>query len=163
MYNAEKLIFEMIIMKTKVTKVLEIWHKRFEDEALYYSEFESSDIEYFVGCLLYNHFAFSKALDTMKTIDLSYDFIESCGDEFDGIMDTIKTITFDTEVEKLEFLQNYIEDSKAKYNDDELYLINRLAYHIDGMAQRYRSEIEAQKVEFKAPKPKVRSANPLLR
>ena len=150
-------------MKEKVTKVLEIWHKRFEDEDLHYSEFESSDIEYFVGCLLYNHFAFSKALDTMKTIDLSYDFIESCGDEFDEVMDIIKSIKLETESEKLEFLQHYIEESKLKYSADELYLINRLYYHIDGMARRYRSEIESQKVEFNAPQPKVRSANPLLR
>lgn len=150
-------------MKEKIEKVLEIWHKRFEDEELHYSEFESSDIEYFVGCLLYNHFSFSKALDTMKTIDLSYDFIESCGDEFDEIMAIIKSIHFETEQEKLLFLQNYLKEAQSKYSMDELYLINRLIYHIDGMAMRYITEEESLKVTFEAPKPKIRSANPLLR
>ncbi len=150
-------------MKQKIEKVLEIWHKRFEDEELHYSEFESSDIEYFVGCLLYNHFAFSKALDTMKTIDLSYDFIESCGDEFDDVMAMVKGVEFNSEKEKLEFLQNYLKEAQIKYSADELYLINRLVYHVDGMAVRYASEEEAQKVKFEAPEPKVRSANPLLR
>ncbi len=150
-------------MREKVEKILDIWHKRFEDEELHYSEFESSDIEYFVGCLLYNHFAFSKALDTMKTIDLSYDFIESCGNEFDEVMEIVNSIEFGSEKEKLDFLQNYIREAKEKYSADELYLINRLSYHVDGMAARYASEEEAKKVNFEAPKPKVRSANPLLR
>ena len=147
----------------KIEKILEIWHKRFEDDELHYSEFESSDIEYFVGCLLYNHFAFSKALDTMKTIDLSYDFIGSCGDEYDEVMEIIKTIKFETEKEKLLFLQKFLVDSKAKYSADELYLLNRLSYHIDGMATRYIDKANTQKVNFKAPEPKIRSANPLLR
>ena len=150
-------------MKSIVEKILEIWHKRFEDEELHYSEFESSDIEYFVGCLLYNHLAFSKALDTMKTIDLSYDFIESCGAEYDEVMALVKSIEFSDEAGKLTFLQEYISDAKAKYSADELYLLNRLSYHVDGMAQRYRSDEEAQRVEFEAPEAKVRSANPLLR
>jgi len=150
-------------MKEKVVKVLEIWHKRFEDEEFHYSEFENSDIEYFIGCLLYNHFAFSKALDTMKTIDLSYDFIESCGDEYDEVMAIIKTITFENETDKLQYLQNFLVEAKAKYNEDECYLLNRLSYHVEGMASRYSSEFNMQQVNFEAPKPKIRSANPLLR
>ena len=58
-------------MKKKVDEVLDIWHSHFSDKTRQYSGFEASDIEYFVACMLYNHFAFSKALDTMKTIDLS--------------------------------------------------------------------------------------------
>ncbi len=66
-------------MEKKIEKVLKIWHEYFADEDKQYSEFESSDIEYFVGCMLYNHFAFSKALENLKTMDLSYDFLSACG------------------------------------------------------------------------------------
>ena len=145
----------------QIKKILEIWHKHFEDEENHYSEFESSDIEYFVGCLLYNHFAFSKALDTMKTIDLSYDFIESCGDEYDEIMSMVKSIKLEDEMQKLECLQNFIKESQAKYSADELYLLNRLAYHVEGIAGRYATQSEAKKVVFE--KPETRPANPLLR
>ena len=147
----------------RVVKILDIWHQRFENEEFQYSEFENSDIEYFVGCLLYNHFAFSKALETMKTIDLSYDFIESCGSEYDEIMDIIKTIEFETEEQKLDFLQNFLIEAKSKYSLDELYLLNRLSYHIDGMAQRYKENLDTDNVTFIPPEPKVCSANPLLR
>ena len=51
-------------MVEKIKIVLNMWHEHFENEEHHYSEFEKSDIEYFVACLLYNHFAFSKALDT---------------------------------------------------------------------------------------------------
>jgi len=146
-------------MKEKIEKILEIWHKRFLDEENQYSEFESSDIEYFVSCLLYNHFAFTKALDTMKTIDLSYDFIEGCGDEYDEVIALVKAIEFDTEPEKLMFLQEFIKESKTKYNEDELYLLNRMNYHVNEMASRYEDDIVAQKVDFKTPK--KRSQNPL--
>jgi len=148
-------------MNKKTEKILEIWHKHFESEEKQYSEFESSDIEYFVGCLLYNHFAFSKALDTMKSIDLSYDFLESCGDEYDEIIAIIKSIELEDEKQRIEFLQNFIADAKKKYSEDELYLLNRLEYHVDGVMQRYESGEEAKKVNFEAPEP--RSANPLLR
>ena len=147
----------------RVEKILEIWHKRFEDETVQYSEFESSDIEYFVGCLLYNHFAFSKALDTMKTIDVSYDFILSCGDEYDEVMDIIQTISFDNEEEKLHYLEQFLEKSKVKYSKDELYLLNRLSYHIQGLATRYKNDESVEKINFEVPKLKVHSANPLLR
>ncbi len=148
-------------MNEKIERILTIWHEHFSNEERQYSEFESSDIEYFVGCLLYNHFAFSKALDTMKTIDLSYDFLASCSDEYDEIMAMIKSIDFDDELLKLEFLQNYIKDAKLKYSDDELYLLDRLEGHVNSMADRYRDNIEAQKVTFEAPP--ARPANPLLR
>ena len=148
-------------MNKKTDNILERWHKYFKDEDRQYSEFESSDIEYFVGCLLYNHFEFTKALDTMKTMDLSYDFLESCGDVYDEIMEIVKSIVFEDEMQKLEFLQNFILDAKKKYSEDELYLLNRLQKHIDSMADRYDSDEEVKNVEFVAPIP--RSANPLLR
>jgi len=147
-------------MKTKIKKILTIWHEYFSNEDNQYLEFESSDIEYFVGCMLYNHFSFSKALETMKTMDLSYDFLSSCSDEYDEIVEIIKTIDFDTEEEKLEFLQEFIKESQEKYSQDELYLLNRLQKHIDAMEQRYKNNMEVEKVEFKRP---IRSSNPLLR
>ena len=148
-------------MNKKIQKILDIWHKHFENEEYHYSEFESSDIEYFVGCLLYNHFAFSKALDTMKTIDLSYDFLRECGDEFDEVQSIIKSIDIEDEAKKIDFLQSFILESKTKYSDDELYLLNRLENHVNGVAQRYKSDADTKGVDFVAPA--ARSANPLLR
>jgi len=147
-------------MDVKLEKILTIWHKHFEDEDKQYSEFESSDVEYFVGCLLYNHFAFSKALETMKTMDLSYDFLEACSDEYDEIMAIVKSIEFEDDLDKLAFLQEYIKEAKSKYSAAELYLLNRLEYHINEMAVRYRDDIEAQRVDFTKKTP---SSNPLLR
>jgi hypothetical protein len=138
-------------MDKRVEKILEIWHKYFVDEEKQYSEFESSDIEYFVGCMLYNHFAFSKALDTMKTIDLSYDFISACGSEYDEITYIVKSINFDEEEQKLKFLQDYISEAKSKYRDSELYLLNRLEYHVNGMALRYEKNVNAKRVDFQNP------------
>jgi hypothetical protein len=150
-------------MQTKIEKALALWHKHFEDEEYQYSEFESSDIEYFVGCLLYNHFKFSKALDTMKTIDLSYDFLESCGEEeYQEVLSLIHSIELNTDEEKLKFLQNYIQASQQKYNADELYLLNRLSYHVNEMAQRYATGSKTESVDFEALQ-QPRSPNPLLR
>jgi hypothetical protein len=147
-------------MKTKIDNILKIWHEYFSNEDNQYTEFESSDIEYFVGCMLYNHFAFSKALDTMKTMDLSYDFLSACGDEYDEIKQMIESIEFDDEMQKLKFLQNFIDESRAKYTQDELYLLDRLKLHIDNLERIYNKEIIPQKVEFVK---KTKPANPLLR
>jgi len=138
-------------MVEKIQIVLNMWHEHFKNEEHHYSEFENSDIEYFVACLLYNHFAFSKALDTMKTIDLSYDFISECGNEYDEILLIIKSINYDDELEALEVLQNFISESKKKYTADESYLLNRLQYHVDAMADRYNQGVDAAPVEFKNP------------
>jgi len=138
-------------VKKKIESILNIWYKHFENEENQYSEFENSDIDYFVGCLLYNQFAFSKALETMKTMDLSYDFIESCGDEFDEIMSMIKTIKFSDETEALKFLEDYIVSSKAKYTKPELYLLNRFDYHVSAMAERYAKGVNATPVDFENP------------
>lgn len=138
-------------MDSKVEKVLKIWHEHFAQDENQYSEFEDSDIEYFVGCMLYNHFAFSKALDTMKTMDLSYDFLSACGNEYDEVKATIESIEFEDEMQKLAFLQEYIKEAKAKYSAPELYLLNRLEYHVSAMAQRYEKGIDAQRVDFQNP------------
>jgi hypothetical protein len=138
-------------MNEKIEKILQIWHKHFSDEENQYSEFEPSDIEYFVGCMLYNHFAFSKALDNLKTIDLSYDFLSACGEEYDTIKAMIAEINFDTEKEALEFLQNFIKESQAKYTQPELYLLNRLAYHVNAMAERYEKNIDVERIDFENP------------
>lgn len=138
-------------MKKKIENILEIWHKHFSDEQNQYSEFESSDIEYFVGCMLYNHFAFSKALDNLKTMDLSYDFLSACGEEYEIIVEIIKSIEFEDENESLAFLQEFIKESQAKYTKSELYLLDRLAYHINAMAVRYEKQVDVKKVDFQNP------------
>ncbi len=138
-------------MQAKIEKILSIWHKHFEDEENQYSEFEPSDVEYFVGCMLYNHFAFSKAHHNLKTMDLSYDFLSACGDEYEDIQKIIASITFDTEEEALEFLQNYIQEAQEKYTKNELYLIDRLAYHVNAMAERYEKNVDVKKIDFENP------------
>ena len=138
-------------MDKTIEKILDIWHKHFENEQHQYSEFEPSDIEYFVGCMLYNHFAFPKALDNLKTMDLSYDFLSACGDEYDVIKEMIAGIKFEDEKESLAFLQNYIKEAKAKYTKPELYLLDRLQYHVDAMAQRYEKDVVVQRIDFENP------------
>jgi len=138
-------------MNEKIENILQTWHKHFEDEENQYSEFEPSDIEYFVGCMLYNHFAFSKAHHNLKTMDLSYDFLSSCGDYYEAFEAEIAMINFDDEVDALEFLQNYIQESKAKYTKPELYLLERMEYHVNAMAERYAKDVDVKKVDFKNP------------
>ena len=142
-------------MDNKVQEVLDIWHKHFAEEENQYTEFESSDIEYFVGCMLYNHFAFSKALENLKTMDLSYDFLTHCGDsEYDQIKARIDSLVFENELDALAFLQNYIDEARAKYTKNELYLLDRLKYHVDAMAVRYEKNVDVEHIDF---------SNPLLR
>jgi len=138
-------------MKEKTDKILSIWHKHFSDEEKHYSEFEPSDIEYFVGCMLYNHFAFSKSLENLKTMDLSYDFLSSCGDEYDEIQAIIKEIHFQTEEESLAFLQSFIQESRDKYSASELYLLNRLHNHIATLADIYAGSLNVDHVDFQNP------------
>ena len=138
-------------MDERIQKVLDIWHKHFADESNQYSEFEPSDIEYFVGCMLYNHFAFSKAHHNLKTMDLSYDFLSSCGDEYEEIEKIIASLNFASEEEALEFLQNFIEASRSKYTQPELYLLDRLKYHVDAMAERYEKGVDVKHIDFTNP------------
>lgn len=138
-------------MKEITDKILEIWHEHFSHEENQYSEFEPSDIEYFVGCMLYNHFAFSKALDNLKTMDLSYDFLSSVGDEYDDIVKMIDSIKFDSEEESLKFLQSFIQESRAKYSTPELYLLNRLHNHLRTLADIYAGVLDVTPVDFQNP------------
>ena len=138
-------------MNKNIQKILTLWHEHFSNEENQYSEFEHSDIEYFVACLLYNHFEFSKALETMKTMDLSYDFISECGPEYDEVINIIKSVEFKDELDSLEFLQDFIRESKLKYTADESYLLNRLQYHVNAMADRYNKGVEVQQVDFQNP------------
>jgi len=139
-------------VNTKTETILELLHKHFSDEEKQYSEFESSDIEYFVGCMFYNHFAFSKALDNLKTMDLSYDFLSAFSDEeFKEIEQIVQSILIEDELQKLEFLQKFIEESRKKYTKSELYLLDRLAYHVNAMAQRYEKNAEVVHIDFQNP------------
>ena len=138
-------------MKDTTDKILTIWHEHFAQEDKQYSEFEPSDIEYFVGCMLYNHFAFSKSLENLKTMDLSYDFLASCGDEYDEIMSLVKSIEFKSEEEKLNFLQSFIQESRSKYSGMELYLLDRLNNHIITLANIYSGSTSADHVDFLNP------------
>ena len=79
-------------MNENVTKALNIWHKVFEDESKHYSEFESSDVEYFVGVIMYNLFGFSKAIPTMKTMDVGADFIQASNKTYVEVLELIDTI-----------------------------------------------------------------------
>lgn len=144
-----------------IQNVLTTLHQFFKNEDKQYSEYEDSDIEYFVGCMLYNHFNFVNALDTMKTIDVSYDFLVSCENTYDEMLAEIKSIIIDDEEQKIIFLQEYIKNVKSKYSEDELYLLNRLEYHVNEIKQRYNGKIKAEQVDFVAPE--VHSKNPLLR
>ncbi|MDH4944137.1 hypothetical protein [Sulfurimonas sp. C5] len=136
-------------MREKIEKILKIWHKHYANEENQYSEFEPSDIEYFVGCLLYNHFAFSKAVPTMKTIDLSYDFLSTCGDvEYEEVKSVVEEIKFETELEAVDFLLEYIEEARRLYTPVELYLLDRLLKHVTLLKERYMNDVEAQSVDF---------------
>jgi hypothetical protein len=101
--------------------------------------------------MLYNHFAFSKALENLKTMDLSYDFLSACGDEYDEIVSIIQSINFEDEKESLAFLQEYIRDAKTKYTKSELYLLDRLEYHVDAMARRYTKQVDVERIDFQNP------------
>ena len=138
-------------MEEKIENIVSIWHEHFKNEEHQYSEYEPSDIEYFVGCMLYNHFAFTKALDTMKTIDLSYDFLCECGDEYEEIQKNIAEIKFDTEDQSVAFLQKFILSSREKYEQSELYLLNRLNFHVNAMADRYAKGVDARPIDFENP------------
>ncbi|QOP45943.1 hypothetical protein [Sulfurimonas paralvinellae] len=139
-------------MKEKLEEVLTIWHKHFSDEENQYSEFEPSDIEYFVGCMLYNRFAFSKAHHNLQTMDLSYDFLSSCGDdEYAAAQKVIESIIFENEEEALAFLQSFIQEAKEKYTKPELYLLDRLDYHVSAMAERYEKGVDVKHIDFTNP------------
>lgn len=86
---------------------------------------------------------------------ISYDFLTHCGDgEYDEVKRRIDSLVFEDELDALAFLQNYIDEARAKYTKSELYLLDRLKYHVDAMAVRYEKNVDAQRIDF---------TNPLLR
>ncbi|MEJ2372835.1 MAG: hypothetical protein P8Y16_03420 [Sulfurimonas sp.] len=136
-------------MDQNLEKALNIFHTRYENEEYQYSEFEASDIDYFVGCMLYNHFAFSKAVPTMKTIDLSYDFLSTCGDaEYEEVKALIEAINFEKEIEAVDFLLDFIQAVSKKYTKPELYLLDRLLKHIELLKERYVEDVTPESVDF---------------
>ena len=139
------------VMHKKIEEIVTTWQKYFEEESNQYSEFEPSDIDYFVGCMLYNHFAFSKAHHNLKSMDLSYDFLSSCGDYYDVAQKEIASINFENEEQALAFLQEYIANAKAKYTKPECYLLDRMEYHVDAMATRYEKGVDVAKIDFVNP------------
>ena len=147
-------------MNEKLNKILELYHKNFEDENNHYSEYEASDIEYFVGCMLYNHFKFTMSLGTMKTMDIGYDFLESSKKVYLEVNALFKEIKFDNEKESVEFIVNFITDSLAKYPANEQYLILRLQNHILSLEERYQSGAMPQSVNFDQKKDEKKIENP---
>lgn len=136
-------------MDQNLEKALNIFHTRYENEENQYGEFEASDIDYFIGCMLYNHFAFSKAVPTMKTIDLSYDFLSTCGDaEYEEVKALIEAISFENEIEAVDFLLEFIQEVSKKYTRFELYLLDRLLKHIELLKERYIQDVTPESVDF---------------
>jgi len=51
----------------------------------------------------------------------------------------------------LEFLQKFILEARLKYTQPELYLLNRLNYHVEAMADRYAKGVNAKPIDFQNP------------
>lgn len=146
-----KILFKKIEsykMKHYTERALEIWHQHFSDEKHHYSEFEKSDIEYFIAVLLYNQFSFKKALETMKTMEIANDFLEESGETFNEVVDILSNITFQTDEEAVEFLLDFIRKSKSDYTPSECYLLNRIENHVQLMKERYENNEEVKTVDF---------------
>jgi hypothetical protein len=133
-----------------IEKACALLHAHFEDEANDYSEREDSDVEYFVGVIMYNHFDFSKALATMKTMDVGSDFIKAAGKRYIEVCELIDSIKSDDEPELLTLLQDHIERALEKYGNDLMscYLLNRLQNHINNLAGIYAGEVNAEDIDF---------------
>jgi hypothetical protein len=132
-----------------IDKACSVWHEWFKDEEHDYSEREDSDVEYFIGVLLYNQFAFEKALSTMKTMDVAYDFIQACEESYDEVRGILAQLKVHDDAEALAILQQHIQKSIDRYRvGGDLYLLNRLAGHINTLDKIYKDEIRAQEVDF---------------
>jgi len=133
-----------------IEKACQVWHEWFKDEDHDYSEREDSDVEYFIGVLLYNLFAFEKALSTMKTMDLAHDFILACEGSYDEVRGLLAQLKVHDDAEALAILQQHIRKSIEKYKEEsgDLYLLNRLAGHINTLEGIYKDEINADEVDF---------------
>ncbi len=136
--------------KNKIEKACSLWHTWFEDDSHDYSESEASDVEYFVGVMLYNHFAFSKALSTMKTMDIGLDFKNAAGSTYVEVYDLLGSIKSDDELELLILLQDHIKRSLEKYSSDRMacYLLDRLNNHIKTLAGLYAGKLDKRDIDF---------------
>ena len=136
--------------ENKIEKACSLWHTWFEDDSHDYSESEASDVEYFVGVMLYNHFAFSKALSTMKTMDVGLDFKNAAGSAYLEVYDLIGSIKSDDELELLALLQNHIKQALEKYENDRMacYLLDRLSNHIKTLAGLYAGKLDKRDIDF---------------
>jgi len=136
--------------EAKIEQACAIWHKWFEDEENDYSEREDSDVEYFIGVLMYNRFAFSKALPTMKTMDLGADFIQAADDSYAEVNSLIGSVQNEDELVLLALLQGHIRRSLEKYSSDPMscYLLERLRGHINTLEGIYAGEVKVADVDF---------------
>lgn len=129
----------------------QIWHAWFDDSEEHdYSEKEPSDIEYFIGCMLYNQFAFEKAISTMKTMDIGLDFLDATGSSYGEVKALLTQIETEDDLQKIELLQEHIHKAIKRYEGDRmaLYLINRLAGHINTLEAIYRGKVDRRDVDF---------------
>jgi len=132
-----------------IEKACDIWHEWFKDEEHDYSERDDSDVEYFIGVMLYNQFAFEKALSTMKTMDIAVDFLQACEGSYDEVRDLLSRLKVKDDAEALALLQQHIRNAIDKYRvGGDLYLLNRLAGHINTLDGIYKNEIKADEVDF---------------
>ncbi|MGB6019651.1 MAG: hypothetical protein WBF77_08640 [Sulfurimonadaceae bacterium] len=133
-----------------IEKACAVWHAWFDDDAHDYSEKEPSDIEYFIGCMLYNQFAFEKAISTMKTMDIGMDFLVACEESYDEVHNLLMQIEVKDDLEAVMLLQDHIAKAVKRYDGDRmaLYLVNRLAGHINTLERIYRGKIDRRDVDF---------------
>ncbi len=135
----------------RIADACDIWHAWFDDNDEHdYSEKEPSDIEYFIGCMLYNQFAFEKAISTMQTMDIGLDFLDATGKSYADVSALLKAIEVADDFEAIDLLQHHIANAKQRYEGDRmaLYLIDRLWAHIDTLEKIYRGKIDRRNVDF---------------
>ncbi len=128
-----------------------IWHAWFDESDEHdYSEKEPSDIEYFIGCMLYNQFAFEKAISTMKEMDIGLDFLDATGASYGDVKALLTQIEVKDDFEAIDLLQSHIRRAIKRYEGDRmaLYLINRLAGHINTLEQIYKGKVDRREVDF---------------
>ena len=140
--------------KQKIEAACEMLHMHFEEKANDYSEREDSDVEYFVGVIMYNLFAFSKALPTMKTMDVGADFANAGGKTYLKACELIDTIKSDDELELLALLKWHVDRSLEHYADNPMscYLLNRLKNHVANLEGIYTGKVDVDAVDFKKRK-----------
>lgn len=127
------------------------WHAWFDDNEEHdYSEKEPSDIEYFIGCMLYNQFAFEKAINTMKEMDIGQDFLDAADASYGEVKALLTKIEVKDDLEAIALLQQHIKKATALYEGDRmaLYLVNRLAGHINTLENIYRGKVDRRDVDF---------------